>query len=166
VSIVQWLDGWRRDSRCLADTQSHTHSQRRRPTTDRVHGQPSRRVAVYQRLLFLLRRVLWRTCLSLSVCLSANIISGTSCRIFANFFVAVANDSGSVTHGRRCDTLQRTYTSGFLDGVMFAGTGDTNTGQLNRRQHGLTPRCQTDPPGGGTRPGAESDQSCPWVHFV
>ena len=132
VSIVQWLDGWRRDRRCLADTQSHTHSQRRRPTTDRVHGQPSRRVAVYQRFFkFLLRRVLWRTCLSLSVCLrtlSPELAVGSS----PIFFVDAANGSGSVTHGRRCDTLQRTYTSGSLDGVMFAGTGDTNTGIYTR----------------------------------
>ena len=85
VSIVQWLDGWRRDRRCLADTQSHTHSQRRRPTTDRVHGQPSRRVAGYQRFFLIFTPQSIVANVSVSVCLSANIISGTSCRIFTNF---------------------------------------------------------------------------------
>jgi len=55
-------------------------------------------------------------CLSVCVCLSVSLISGTTRPIFANC-VLVTYGSSSVPRWRRCDTL---CTSGFMDDVILA----------------------------------------------
>ena len=104
--------------------------------------------------------------MNVSVCLSANIslelhvqyLSKSVCMLHARLNVALSSSGGAV--------ICCAATSGFMDNVTFAHTGSEYATPkecilkvTQQGQHGFdtAAHTQTDPLGGSTGPGAESD---------